>query len=73
VLGRRDAQLLLHSSAELYEQQQGRWTRLYLRTGPVSLDEALEGEPFLRALKELEYLASLPGDQLDLGHETDPP
>lgn len=57
---RPGGQRALHLVAELYEQSQGRWTRLTCRTGPVSLDELLAGEGWTQLLHELAYHLDLP-------------
>ena len=53
----------LHSVAELYERRGSKWSRLSCRTGPLQVDAALEGEPYLQALKDLLWLLELPPGQ----------
>lgn len=45
---------------ELYERCDGRWARLTNRSYPVTLEEALAGEGYLQAVKELQYRREVP-------------
>ena len=49
----------LHLVAELYERQGSKWTRLTCRTGPVNAEDALQGEGWTQAVKDLEWYRSL--------------
>lgn len=72
-LGRPGADAALHLVAELYELRGAKWTRLTCRTGPATLEEALQGEGWIQGVRYLMHFRDLPPGILDLEGEKPSP